>query len=95
MEPAETRCVFCVQMMGNVLDNPNEPVSDLSYFESLDAVMDKSKVTLELSDDYAAGVGEWWWWWWWWWLGTNCNDGDWGQNVMVMMMVMMVTGDKK
>ena len=50
--------MFCVQMMGNVLDNPNEPVSDLSYFESLDAVMDKSKVTLELSDDYAGGVGD-------------------------------------
>ncbi|KAL8568329.1 hypothetical protein ACOMHN_040902 [Nucella lapillus] len=32
-----------IQMMGNVLDNPNEPVSDLSYFESLDAVMEKSK----------------------------------------------------
>ncbi|KAK7491087.1 hypothetical protein BaRGS_00017651, partial [Batillaria attramentaria] len=32
-----------IQMMGNVLDNPNEPVSDMSYFESLDAVMEKSK----------------------------------------------------
>ena len=72
MEPAEIRCVFCVQMMGNVLDNPNEPVSDLSYFESLDAVMDKSKVTLELSEDYAAGVGD------------GGDDGDWGQIVMMV-----------
>lgn len=32
-----------IQMMGNLLDNPNEPVSDMSYFESLDAVMEKSK----------------------------------------------------
>jgi len=27
-----------------VLDNPNEPVSDLSYFDCLDLVIDKSKV---------------------------------------------------
>ncbi|XP_070178806.1 talin-1-like [Littorina saxatilis] len=32
-----------IQMMANLLENPNEPVSDLSYFESLDAVMEKSK----------------------------------------------------
>lgn len=32
------------QMIRNLLENPNEPVSDLSYFDSLDAVMEKSKV---------------------------------------------------
>ncbi|KAL3884759.1 hypothetical protein ACJMK2_024867 [Sinanodonta woodiana] len=32
-----------IQMMKNWLDNPNEPVSDLSYFECLDSVMEKSK----------------------------------------------------
>ena len=46
-------------MMGNVLDNPNEPVSDLSYFESLDAVMDRSKVTLEFGGDYDDGDDDW------------------------------------
>ena len=88
MEPVETRCVFCVQMMGNVLDNPNEPVSDLSYFESLDAVMDKSKVTLELSDDYAGGAGD---------GGGDDDDDDWGPKVIMMMvvMMMMMTGDQK
>ncbi|XP_041355718.1 talin-1-like [Gigantopelta aegis] len=33
-----------IQMMRNLLDNPNEPVSDVSYFECLDGVMDKSKI---------------------------------------------------
>ncbi|CAG5116694.1 unnamed protein product, partial [Candidula unifasciata] len=32
-----------IQMIASMLDNPNEPVSDLSYFESLQAVMEKSK----------------------------------------------------
>ncbi|KAH9509677.1 Talin-2, partial [Bulinus truncatus] len=32
-----------IQMMASMLDNPNEPVSDLSYFDSLQAVMEKSK----------------------------------------------------
>ncbi|XP_025081470.1 talin-1-like isoform X4 [Pomacea canaliculata] len=32
-----------IQMIRNLLENPNEPVSDLSYFDSLDAVMEKSK----------------------------------------------------
>ncbi|KAI8785908.1 talin-1 isoform X12 [Biomphalaria glabrata] len=30
-------------MIASMLDNPNEPVSDLSYFDSLQAVMEKSK----------------------------------------------------
>lgn len=30
--------------MSAVLDNPNEPVNDLSYFDCLDLVIDKSKV---------------------------------------------------
>ncbi|XP_055873161.1 talin-1 isoform X5 [Biomphalaria glabrata] len=32
-----------IQMIASMLDNPNEPVSDLSYFDSLQAVMEKSK----------------------------------------------------
>uniref|UniRef100_A0A0B7BNT7 I/LWEQ domain-containing protein n=1 Tax=Arion vulgaris TaxID=1028688 RepID=A0A0B7BNT7_9EUPU len=32
-----------IQMMASMLDNPNEPVNDLSYFDSLQAVMEKSK----------------------------------------------------
>ena len=34
--------------MAPVLDNPNEPVSDLSYFDCLDVVVEKSKVRLKL-----------------------------------------------
>ncbi|CAL1533836.1 unnamed protein product, partial [Lymnaea stagnalis] len=32
-----------IQMIASMLDNPNEPVSDLSYFDTLQAVMEKSK----------------------------------------------------
>ena len=32
------------QAIAPILDNPNEPVSDLSYFDCLDVVMEKSKV---------------------------------------------------
>lgn len=32
-----------IQMMRNLLDSANEPVTDLSYFECLDSVMEKSK----------------------------------------------------
>ncbi|BFZ14072.1 hypothetical protein BsWGS_17114 [Bradybaena similaris] len=32
-----------IQMIASMLDNPNEPVSDLSYFDSLQAVIEKSK----------------------------------------------------
>lgn len=38
-----TVCVL--QAVAPVLDNPNEPVSDLSYFDCLDLVMEKSRVT--------------------------------------------------
>ena len=31
-------------MMKSWLDNPNEPVSDMPYFECLDTVIEKSKV---------------------------------------------------
>ena len=33
-----------LQAVSAVLDNPNEPVNDLSYFDCLDLVIDKSKV---------------------------------------------------
>ncbi|XP_064596457.1 talin-1-like [Liolophura sinensis] len=33
-----------IQMMRPLLENPNEPVSDMSYFECLDSVMEKSKL---------------------------------------------------
>ncbi|XP_059140472.1 talin-2-like isoform X4 [Physella acuta] len=32
-----------IQVIAGMLDNPNEPVSDLSYFDSLQAVMEKSQ----------------------------------------------------
>lgn len=32
-------------MMKSMLESANEPVTDLSYFECLDSVMEKSKVT--------------------------------------------------
>lgn len=39
------RFLFCTfQMMKNVIENPAEPISDASYFECLDGVMEKSKV---------------------------------------------------
>ena len=31
-----------------MLDNPNEPVSDLSYFDCIESVMENSKVSLAL-----------------------------------------------
>lgn len=31
-----------------MLDNPNEPVSDLSYFDCIESVMENSKVSLTL-----------------------------------------------
>ena len=33
-----------LQAVAPVLDNPNEPVNELSYFDCLDVVMEKSKV---------------------------------------------------
>lgn len=30
-----------------MLDNPNEPVSDLSYFECIESVMENSKVGIQ------------------------------------------------
>ena len=35
-----------LQAVTPVLDNPNEPVSDLSYFDCLDLVMEKSRVNI-------------------------------------------------
>lgn len=31
-----------------MLDNPNEPVSDLSYFDCIESVMENSKVSLSV-----------------------------------------------
>lgn len=31
-----------------MLDNPNEPVSDLSYFDCIESVMENSKVGLHI-----------------------------------------------
>lgn len=37
-------CCFSVQTVKGMLDNPNEPVSDLSYFDCIESVMENSKV---------------------------------------------------
>lgn len=37
----------CLQAVAPVLDNPAEPVSDLSYFDCLDLVVEKSQVVGE------------------------------------------------
>lgn len=45
--PGQTECdnaIRNIQAMKPMLDNPSEPISDLSYYECLDAVMDKSKM---------------------------------------------------
>lgn len=34
----------CVQAVRGLLDNPNEPVSELSYFDCIESVMENSKV---------------------------------------------------
>lgn len=34
----------CVQAVRGLLDNPNEPVNDLSYFDCIESVMENSKV---------------------------------------------------
>lgn len=34
------------QAVRGMLDNPNEPVSDLSYFDCIESVMENSKVGL-------------------------------------------------
>ncbi|XP_055955771.1 talin-2-like isoform X4 [Patella vulgata] len=45
-----------IQMMRNVLDNPNEPVSDMTYFDCLDSVMEKSKQTQ--ADGHLKALGD-------------------------------------
>ncbi|XP_024894512.1 talin-2 [Pteropus alecto] len=37
-------CVLLLQTVKGMLDNPNEPVSDLSYFDCIESVMENSKV---------------------------------------------------
>lgn len=34
----------CVQAVRGLLDNPNEPVNELSYFDCIESVMENSKV---------------------------------------------------
>lgn len=36
------------QAVRGMLDNPNEPVSDLSYFDCIESVMENSKVGLHI-----------------------------------------------
>lgn len=36
------------QAVRGMLDNPNEPVSDLSYFDCIESVMENSKVGLRI-----------------------------------------------
>uniref|UniRef100_A0A8W8NJ43 Talin-1 n=1 Tax=Magallana gigas TaxID=29159 RepID=A0A8W8NJ43_MAGGI len=43
-----------IQMMKSILESANEPVTDLSYFECLDSVMEKSKGDLENFCDSVA-----------------------------------------
>ncbi|ELK05359.1 Talin-2 [Pteropus alecto] len=41
---AAASCVLLLQTVKGMLDNPNEPVSDLSYFDCIESVMENSKV---------------------------------------------------
>lgn len=44
--PGQTECdnaIRKIQAMKPLLDNPSEPINDMSYYECLDAVMEKSK----------------------------------------------------
>lgn len=34
----------CLQAVRGLLDNPNEPVNELSYFDCIESVMENSKV---------------------------------------------------
>ena len=48
--PGQKECdsaVRNIQTMKNVLDNINEPINDWTYFDCLQAVMEKSKVSDE------------------------------------------------
>lgn len=45
--PGQTECdnaIRNIQAMKPLLDNPSEPINDFSYYECLDAVMDRSKM---------------------------------------------------
>ena len=44
MSPTLCHCVFCCQAVAAVLDRPNEPVSDATYFDCMDTIMEKSKL---------------------------------------------------
>lgn len=35
---------ICLQAVRGLLDNPNEPVNELSYFDCIESVMENSKV---------------------------------------------------
>ncbi|XP_064472172.1 talin-2-like isoform X2 [Ornithodoros turicata] len=54
--PGQKECdsaVRAIQMMRPLLDQPNEPINDLTYFDCLDAVVDKSRVL----GDAMTGIG--------------------------------------
>lgn len=47
MSPAVVYIIImsvCVQAVRGLLDNPNEPVNELSYFDCIESVMENSKV---------------------------------------------------
>lgn len=35
---------ICLQAVRGLLDNPNEPINELSYFDCIESVMENSKV---------------------------------------------------
>lgn len=41
-------CALVAQAVRGMLDNPNEPISDLSYFDCIESVMENSKVGLHI-----------------------------------------------
>lgn len=41
-----------------MLDNPNEPVSDLSYFDCIESVMENSKVNLPVLGTLFLSIGK-------------------------------------
>lgn len=45
----------CVQAVRGLLENPNEPVNELSYFDCIESVMENSKVRA-FQDDYLSRI---------------------------------------
>ena len=49
---------YPLQTVKGMLDNPNEPVSDLSYFDCIESVMENSKVSLAVLLASLSTVGK-------------------------------------